>query len=79
MLNLPWWLWGCAALVVSALFALLGPSNEGSYLLRYGHAAVWLLLSLACFVARLPLLAQALAACAGLLYLLFIAALISSP
>lgn len=84
-LGLPLALWGVLCLVVALLFAFvvphsgaMGARGAAAFLLRWGHALVWLLLALFCFArgAGADDAANPLAAAAGLLYLAFILALV---
>lgn len=57
--GLPWMVWGDACLVIAAVYAVIWPGRHWEaarratlrYLvLRWAHAAVWLLLATACFL-----------------------------
>jgi hypothetical protein len=82
-LNLPWFLWAVLAFIVAVIYAFLGPPKEVAtltgfrfFILRWGHALVWILLTVN-FVLRgmdpsLNGLASLFALAGGLIYLLFI-------
>ena len=56
MIGVPWPLWGCACLIVAGIYTVVqphGPACSSAWLrfiLRWGHAAVWLVLAASCFV-----------------------------
>ena len=63
LLGVPWVVWACVCLALAVLFAFLWPAEQGRavggaayFVLRWGHALVWLLLSAAAFSA--PLVAR---------------------
>jgi drug/metabolite transporter (DMT)-like permease len=56
-LNLPWWFWGIACLIVAGIYTVIYPRDKTGkrpawrqLVLRWFHALVWVLLSLACFI-----------------------------
>jgi H+/gluconate symporter-like permease len=87
-LGLPLWAWGGAAcLGVAALFAFVVPHKPSTqaagprrFLLRWGHALVWVLLAAMCFVwaLGLGLLGNVFGLAAGLAYAVFLFTLLSS-
>jgi hypothetical protein len=83
-LNLPWFVWAGIALVVAVIYCFVWPHKAVTeligfrfFVLRWGHALVWILLTVN-FVLRglFPSLngpANLVAAAGGLIYLLFMA------
>lgn len=56
-LGLPWAVWGVAALALALVWVIVWPADRAAgtsglrlLLLRWGHAAVWLLLAVSFFV-----------------------------
>ena len=93
LFGLPWYVWGLLCLAVAAVYLLgrLHPSHKNGaparppwrqFVLRWFHSLVWVLLALACFV-QADLIAGGgavggtLAVLAGLLYLVFLGALVA--
>jgi hypothetical protein len=93
LLGLPWYVWGLACLAIATLYLIVWPrpSRKSSaparppwrhFVLRWFHSLVWALLALACFVqagqiAGARTMGGALAVLAGLLYLVFMSALVA--
>ena len=81
-LNLPWFLWAIVALIVAVIYSFVLPHKALTdatgcrfFILRWGHALVWFLLTIN-FVLRgidssLNGLASLFALAGGLIYLLF--------
>ncbi|MBX7172661.1 MAG: hypothetical protein K1X72_16955 [Pyrinomonadaceae bacterium] len=88
-LNISWWIWGCAALVVALVYAFYIPKSELVYatkglqffIVRWFHSLVWILLAIS-FLARtfedqrLSPIANLIAILSGVLYVIFLVALI---
>ena len=81
-LNLPWFAWAGLALVVAVIYAFVWPHKAVTdtagfrfFILRWGHALVWILLTINFILRGLsPSLngaANLVAAVSGLVYLLF--------
>ena len=86
-LGVPMFAWSALCLFVAIVFTAMWPADKAAQasglqwsLLRWGHAMVWLLLSLSCFVRGLGQEGSAnmIALLAGLIYLAFIYTLVSS-
>jgi hypothetical protein len=82
-LNLPWFLWAALALVVAVVYSFVWPNKNVTltsgftfFVLRWGHALVWLLLATNFFLRGLSpslnSLANVIALIGGLLYVLFL-------
>ena len=81
-LNLPWFLWAGIALIIAVIYTFVWPHKEVAnatgfrfFVLRWGHALTWLLLTIN-FLLRgidpsLNGLASLIALAGGLMYLLF--------
>jgi hypothetical protein len=90
LLGIPLTIWSVACLVVAAIWVFVWPRNRsvasGSlpyFILRWGHALVWLFLAAAAFIAGFNILGgantvQFVALLALLTYLVFIATLIAT-
>ncbi len=84
-LGVPRFLWGAGCLIVACLFAFVVPHPRGEaiglrhFLLRWGHALIWVLLALFCFAqgARLGGPTNLLGLAAGLLYAAFLVTLLT--
>ena len=83
-LNLPWLVWAGLAFVVAVIYTFFWPKDRIAdltgfrfFVLRWGHALTWLLISINFILRGLdPKLngaANMMAAAGGLIYLLFIA------
>lgn len=82
-LNLPWFAWAGLALVVAVIYSFVWPQKAlavdtgfGFFILRWGHALVWLLLTIQ-FVLRgispsLNGAANLVALAGGIIYALFL-------
>jgi hypothetical protein len=82
-LNLPWFLWAAAALIIAVVFAFVWPQNEALgaagfrfFIIRWGHTLTWILLGVN-FILRgispdLNGVANLFALAGGIVYLLFI-------
>jgi hypothetical protein len=93
LFGLPWYVWGLLCLAVAAVYVVVWPRppRQGGaaarprgrqFILRWFHSLVWLLLALSCFVhasqiAGTATVGRALAALAGLMYIVFLSALIA--
>src|SRR5262245_28820826 len=93
LFGLPWYVWGLLCLVVAAIYLVVWPrpaQKSGAsarppwrqFVLRWFHSLVWVLLALACFVqasavAGSGAVGVASAVLAGLMYLIFIGALVA--
>jgi len=81
-LNLPWFLWASLALIIAVIYSAVWPKNAVAvetgfryFVLRWGHALVWVLLTIN-FVLRgidpsFNGVANLIALAGGLMYLLF--------
>ena len=80
-LNLPWFLWAGIALIIAVIYTFVWPYKAADvtgfrfFVLRWGHALTWLLLTIN-FLLRgidpsLNGLASLMALAGGLIYLLF--------
>lgn len=90
LLGIPLAAWGVICLVVAVVWAFAWPANRnvasGSlpyFILRWGHALVWLFLAAAAFIAGFNILggadtAQFIALLALLAYLVFMATLVAT-
>ncbi|MCU0502454.1 MAG: hypothetical protein MUC51_11945 [Anaerolineae bacterium] len=88
MLGIPFTVWGIACLVVAAIWVFVWPNNKRvganslpRFILRWGHALVWLCLAAAAFIAGFDILggtntAQFVALLAALTYLVFMMTLV---
>src|SRR5205823_1993786 len=65
LFGVPWVVWGGLCLAVAAVYTVVWPRPRGTgarqarpawrrLILRWGHALVWLLLALSCFVRLSP-------------------------
>ncbi|HXQ38311.1 MAG TPA: hypothetical protein VN843_30205 [Anaerolineales bacterium] len=82
-LNLPWFLWAGIALIIAVIYSFVWPHKAVTgatgfrfFILRWGHALVWILLTIN-FLLRgidpsLNRAANLIALLGGLMYLLFI-------
>jgi hypothetical protein len=93
LFGLPWYVWGLLCLAIAAVYLAVWPRpsyKSGAparppwrqFVLRWFHSLVWVLLALACFVQSGQIagggaVGGALAVLAGLLYLVFMAALVA--
>jgi hypothetical protein len=93
LFGLPWYVWGLACLAVAAVYLVVWPRSSRKsgavarppwrqFVLRWFHSLVWALLASACFVqagqiAGAEAVGGALAVLAGLLYLVYIGALVA--
>jgi hypothetical protein len=93
LFGLPWYVWGLLCLVVAAIYLVVWPrpSRKSAalvrpswrqFVLRWFHSLVWALLALSCFVQASQIAGSGavgggLAILAGLLYLIFIGALVA--
>ncbi|HEY8600239.1 MAG TPA: hypothetical protein VIL85_17510 [Thermomicrobiales bacterium] len=84
-LGVPLFVWGALCLLIAVIFTLVVPQQMNVstgvrfFLLRWGHALVWLLLALLFFArgANLGGPVQLLGLAAGLLYAAFLMALVT--
>ena len=85
--GVPWALWGLAALALAAVWTVVWPADRAVgavglrfLLLRWGHAAVWLLLALSFFVRGMGAAGPAnlLALAALAVYLAFLGAVVTA-
>jgi hypothetical protein len=61
MFGISWWIWAGAALIVAIIYAFVYPQpGEGvtlaawqSWVLRWGHTAVWVVLAASCVIRAL--------------------------
>ena len=93
LFGIPWYVWGLACLAVAAVYLVAWPRPPRKssaparppwrqFVLRWFHSLVWLLLALACFVQASQFagggaVGGVLAVLAGLLYLVFMGALVA--
>jgi hypothetical protein len=92
LLGIPWFVWGIACLVIAAIYLVIWPRSRGKavqprplwrrVVLRWFHALVWVLLAASCFVLELQVpgtvaAGSALALLAGLMYLIFLGAMVA--
>lgn len=86
-LGVPMFAWSALCLLIAIVFTAIWPAEKAAQasglqwsLLRWGHAMVWVLLSLSCFVRGLgqegP--ANMIALLAGLVYFAFIYTLVTT-
>ncbi len=93
LFGLPWWVWGLLCLVVAAIYLVVWPRpprTSGAlarppwrrFVLRWFHSLVWALLALSCFIQASQIagggvVGGVLAVLAGLMYLIFVGALVA--
>ncbi len=85
--NLPWWVWGVLCLAVALIYTFVWPQSKVMpdvvawryFILRWGHALVWVILATSFFVRGAIGGAANLVALAGLVvYGVFMALFVSS-
>jgi hypothetical protein len=87
--GVPMFIWGALCLLVAIVFAFIWPSNKATSatgvqfaLIRWGHSLVWLLLATSCFVRGLHASASGpaniIALLAGLIYVAFLASVVTA-
>ena len=83
-LNLPWFLWAGLALLVAVIYSIVWPkkavtatSGARYFIVRWGHALVWILLAINFLLRGLSSslngAADAVALAGGLMYIAFLA------
>jgi hypothetical protein len=93
LFGLPWYVWGLLCLMVAAIYLVVWPRparKSGAparplwrqFVLRWFHSLVWALLALSCFVQASQIAGSravggALAVLAGVMYLVFMGALVA--
>ncbi|MCC7358498.1 MAG: hypothetical protein IT317_03425 [Anaerolineales bacterium] len=84
LLGVPLWAIGAACWALAVVWALVWPRRAGARggrlaILRWAHALVWALLGAAAFVGAAGGPAQLVALAALAVYLVFVAALLTTP
>ena len=82
-LNLPWFVWAIASILMAVIFAFVWPQQEAAgatgfhyFIIRWGHTLTWILLAINFFLrglsSALDGAANLAALAGGIVYILFI-------